>query len=223
MIVKKSEAKEVTELLIELFKVKGFEVEEYDGWIIPNGSDYAMRGYWYAEATENTGQLSIEVFVNSEMIMVESFAGMGESAIARLKDAFSSFLHHSAPTFLSAVWQVDSDEVKKENWLVGSDNYSVYIGSQGVLNYDKQALEIPETYMKKIKELIVAEPLTAEFHWFNIIYANMNGLDTYAEISKDNIKWNAGEKVLKSMSWVRSNNYYVARQFMVLKKTNAIN
>jgi hypothetical protein len=46
----------------------------------------------------------------------------------------------------------------------------------------------------------------------------LNGLDTYAEISKDNIKWNAGEKVLKSMSWVRSNNYYVARQFIVLKK-----
>ena len=72
MIIKKNEAKEIIELLKELFKTKGFEVEEYDGWIIPNGSDYAMRGYWYPEATENTGQLSIEVFINSELIMVES-------------------------------------------------------------------------------------------------------------------------------------------------------
>ncbi len=218
MIVQKNEATEITELLKELFKTKGFEIEEYDGWIIPNGSDYAMRGYWYPEATDSTGQLSIEVFVNSELIMVESFAGMGKSGVERLKDAFASFLHHSFPTFLWAVWGIDSKEVKKESWSVGSENYSAYIGTQGVLNYDKKTLVIPETYKEKIQELIVAESLEGEFHWFNIFYANLNGLDTYAEISKDNIKWNAGEKVLKSMSWVRSNNYYVARQFIVLKK-----
>ena len=218
MIIKKNEAKEIIELLKELFKTKCFEVEEYDGWIIPNGSDYAMRGYWYPEATENTGQLSIEVFVNSELIMVESFAGRGESGIERLKDAFSSFIHHSFSTFLSAVWGVDAKDVTRECWSVGSENYSAYIGTQGILNYDKKALAIPETYMEKIKDLISSEPLEAEFHWFNVFYANMNGLDTYAEISKDNIKWNEGEKVLKSMSWIRSNNYYVARQFIILKK-----
>jgi len=218
MVVKKNEAKEIGQLLKELFKTKGFEVEEYDGWIIPEGSDYAMRGYWYPEATESTGQLSIEVFVNSEIIMVESFAGMGESGVTRLKDAFASFIHHSFPTFLSAIWSVDYKGGTKESWSVGSENYSAYIGTQGVLNYDKKELVIPETYMEKIKELIVAEPLEGAYHWFNIFYANLNGLDTYAEISKDNIKWSVGEKVLKSMSWVRSNNYYVARQFIILKK-----
>jgi hypothetical protein len=218
MVVKKSEAKEIGELLKELFKTKGYEVEEYDGWIIPEGSDYAMRGYWYPEATDSTGQLSIEVFVNSEIIMVESFAGMGENGVERLKDAFASFVHHSFYTFLSAIWNVDAKEVKRENWSVGSKSYSAYIGTQGVLSYDKKALVIPETYMEKIKELIVSEPLDAEYHWFNIFYANLNGLDSYAEISKDNIKWTVGEKVLKSMSWARSNNYYVARQFIVLKR-----
>ncbi len=74
-----------------------------------------------------------------------------------------------------------------------------------------------------LKELFKAhgfesEPLDKEFHWFNVLYANMNGLDNYAEILKDNIKWIAGEKVLKSLGWARSNNYYAARQFVVLKK-----
>jgi len=218
MVVKKSDAKEISELIKELFKTKGFEVEEYDGWIIPKGSDYAMRGYWYPEATESTGQLSIEVFINSETIMVESFAGMGENGVERLKDAFASFVHHSFPTFLSVVWGLEREEVKKEKWMVGSKSYTVHIGEQGILNYDKKPLVIPSTYMEKIKELIGSEPLESEFHWFNIFYANLNGLDTYAEISKDNIKWSAGEKVLRSMSWVRSNNYYVVRQFIILKK-----
>jgi hypothetical protein len=69
MIVKKKEAQNITQLLKELFKTHGFESEEHEGWIIPEGSDYAMKGYWYPTATETTGQLTIELFINSEMII----------------------------------------------------------------------------------------------------------------------------------------------------------
>ena len=219
MIVKKNEAQSVTELLKELFKTHGFESEVYDEWIIPEGGDYAMKGYWYPEVTESTGQLSIEVFINSDMIMVESFSGMGENAVERLKNAFASFVHHSSAAFLQAVWGVESKEITTEQWDIGAEKYIAYIGHQGVLNYDaSKKIEIPARYAEEIKELISSEPLGKEFHWFNVLYANMNGLDNYAEILKDNIKWNAGEKLLKSLGWVRSNNYYAARQFIVLKK-----
>ncbi len=219
MIVKKNEAQSVTELLKELFKTHGFESEVYDEWIIPEGGDYAMKGYWYPEATESAGQLSIEVFIHSEMIMVESFSGMGENAVERLKNAFASFVHHSSAAFLQAVWCVESKEVKTEQWDVGAQKYTAYIGHQGIVNYDtNKKLEIPSRYAEKIKELITSEPLEKEFHWFNVFYANMNGLDNYAEILKDNIKWIAGEKALKSLAWARSNNYYAARQFTILKR-----
>ena len=219
MIVKKNEAKNITQLIEELFKTHGFETEEHDEWIIPNGSDYAMKGYWYPEATENVGQLTIELFINSEMIMVESFAGMGERESERLKSAFSSFLHHSFHTFLMAIWGIDSKEVKSENWSIGTEKYTAYIGNQGIMNYDKErVLELPASYASKIKELISSESLENEFHWFTAFYANMNGLDTHAEILKDNTKWIAGEKVLKSLDWKRSNHYYAVRQFIILKK-----
>jgi len=225
MIVKKNVAKNITELLAELFKSHGFESEEHEGWIIPEGNDYGMKGYWYPEATENTGQLTIEVFIDSEMIMVESFAGMGEDEEQRLQNAFSSFLYHSAPTFLLAVWGISSTEVETQSWSVGSETYTVYIGNQGVMNYDKtKELEVPSNYQEKVKELILSESsdnvfTTKVFHWFNVFYANMNGLDTYAEVIKDNIKWNAGERALKSLYWARSNHYYAVRQFVILKKS----
>lgn len=219
MIVKKNEALTITELIQELFKTDGFKSEEYDGWIIPNGNDYAMKGYWYPEATDTTGQLTIELFINSEMIMVESFAGMGETAVERLKNAFASFLHHSAPTFLAAIWGKASDDVHTETWTVGDVDYKAYIGNQGILNYDKEkTLTIPESYSGRIKELITSEKLDNEIHWFNLFYANMNGLDTYSEVLKDNIKWVEGSKTMDSLSWVRSNSYYAVRQFIILKK-----
>ena len=218
-MIKKNEAKNITQLIAELFKTHGFNTEEHDGWIIPEGSDYAMKGYWYAEATENVGQLSIELFVNSEMIMVESFAGMGESESARLKNAFSSFVYHSFHTFLMAIWGVNAKEVRTERWSIGSQVYMAYIGEHGILNYDQSnRLEIPVSYEAKIKELIVSESLSNEYHWFTLFYANMNGIDRQAEILKDNVKWSVGEKLLTSLDWKRSNHYYSVRQFIVLKK-----
>jgi len=222
MIIKKNEAKNITQLIAELFKTHGFKTEEYEGWIIPEGSDYAMKGYWYPEATEVVGQLTIELFVNSEMIMIESFAGLGDTEMEQLKSAFSSFVHHSFHTFLFAIWGVESQDVKKEHWRVGEEAYTAYIGHQGIMNFDKEnTLEVSSYYDSKVKSLIVSESLANEFHWFTIFYANMNGLDTQAEVLKDNIKWNAGERVLKSLEWKRSNHYYSARQFIVLKKEDS--
>ena len=219
MIIKKNEAKDITQLIAELFKTHGFESEEHDGWVIPNGSDYAMKGYWYPEATEVVGQLTIELFVHSEIIMVESFAGVGESESERLKSAFSSFVYHSFPLFLSAIWGLEDKSIEIKKWLVAGNEYSVYLGNRGVMNYDKEMkLEIPSSYATKIEELISSEPLKDEFHWFTLFYANLNGLDTQAEVLKDNIKWLSGERSLKSLAWKRSNHYYSVRQFIILKK-----
>jgi len=219
MTVSKNEAKNTTELLKELFKTHGFETEEHDGWVIPEGKEYAMKGYWYPEATETTGQLSIEIFINSEMVMVESYAGIGTSAIEKLKSAFSSFVYHAFPTLLMALWDKDSDEVKVENWNFSEKKYQVYIGNQGIINYDKEnLLSIPAKYTERVQELISKETCIKDFHWFTLFYANINGLDNYAEVLKDNLKWTTGAKTLTSLDWKRSNSYYAVRQFIILKK-----
>lgn len=219
MVVKKNEAQMITPLLVELFKTHGFESEEYEGWVIPNGTDYAMKGYWYPNATETTGQLTIEVFINSEMIMVESFSGLGESDQEKLKNAFASFVHHDFAILLLGVWNKKSTSITQESWQIGEENYIAYLGEEGIINYDKErTLEIPPSYHQEIKNLIEQESLNKEFHWFTFFYANLNGLDSSAEVLKDNIKWIAGEKKIKALAWKRSNHYYAVRQFVVLKR-----
>jgi hypothetical protein len=219
MTVSKSDAQNTTELLKELFKTHDFETEEHDNWVIPKGKEYAMKGYWYPDATESTGQLSIEVFINSEMIMVESYAGIGNTAVEKLKSAFSSFVYHAFPTLLMALWEKPSDEVTVESWQIGTEQYQCYRGKQGIINYDKEkALNIPAKYNERIQELIRNETLEKEYHWFTFFYANINGLENYIEVLRDNIKWRAGDKALSSLDWKRSNSYYAVRQFIILKK-----
>jgi len=221
MVIEKNKAELTTRLLEELFKSEGFESEIYEDWVIPNGNDYAMKGYWYPEATETTGQLTIELFINSEMIMVESFSGQGESNKERLKQSFSSFVHHDFSVFLEAVWRKESG-IKSELWEVGEEKYRAYIGHQGIINYDKtKELTTPSSYLARMKALIVDEPLNREFHWFTFFYANLNGLDNYAEILKDNQKVISSADKLRKLNWQRSNSYYAVRQFVILKKVEA--
>ncbi len=222
MIIEKRRAELTTELLVELFKTEGFETEMYEGWVIPNGNDYAMKGYWYAEATETTGQLTIEIFINSEMIMVESFSGQGESSKIRLQQAFSSFVHHDFSVLLEAVWDKETQAVSKEEWEIKGERYYAYLGTKGIINYDKsKQLTLPKSYDERLKKLIEDEDLNQEFHWFTFFYANLNGLDNYAEVLKDNQKLIGSAESFKKLNWQRSNSYYAVRQFVILKKIEA--
>jgi hypothetical protein len=222
MVIEKSKAELTTELLEELFKTHGLESEIYENWVIPNGSDYAMKGYWYPKATENTGQLTIEIFVNSETIMVESFSGQGGSNQERLKQAFSSFVYHDFLVLLKAIWGRDSHEIKVEVWEIAEEKFDVYIGEYGVVNYDKtKELNLPNSYLERMKELIINDTLVDKFHWFTFFYANLNGLDNYAEILKDNQKLIDNANRFKKLNWQRSNSYYAVRQFVILKKIEA--
>jgi len=222
MVIEKKKAEHTTALLEELLKSHGLESELYEDWAIPKGSDYGLKGYWYPEATENTGQLSIELFLNSERIIVESFAGQGENNKERLKQAFASFVHHAFSTFLMAIWGKSSDAVQKEIWEVKGKKFEVYLGEKGIINYDKsKALTLPENYASRLKALVVEEPLDKEFHWFTFFYANLNGLDNYSEILKDNMKLISSAESLKKLNWQRSNHYYALRQFVILKSMDS--
>ena len=219
MVIEKRKAEYITSLLEELFKKHGFVSEIYEDWIIPEGSDYAMKGYWYPEATETTGQLTIELFINSEMIIVESFSGQGESSQERLKQAFASFVYHAFSVFLMAIWGKESDEVSTEIWEIGESKFRAYMGNRGIINYDKvKELIVSEGYNDKVKEIVLDEPLNREFHWFTFFYANLNGLDNYAEVLKDNSKLMSSAEHLKKLHWQRSNYYYAVRQFLIVKK-----
>ena len=222
MVIEKNKAELITELIEELFKAEGFSSEIYEGWVIPDGNDYAMKGYWYSEATERTGQLTIELFINSEMIIVESFSGQGDSNEERLKQAFASFVYHDFAIFLEAVWGKKSNKIESEIWEIGEDKFMVYIGNQGIINYDKtKELTLPNSSANRIKEIVLNEPLNREFNWFTFFYANLNGLDNYAEILKDNQKLITSAKSFKKLNWQRSNHYYAVRQFLLLKKIEA--
>ncbi len=197
-----------------IFKAHGFDPKVEEGWVLPTQTYPAMKAFWYPEATEHVGQLTIEIFLNEKRSVIESFAGFGEK---KFESALENFIKNALPLYLAAFWGYDSQEISIDTWELHGEQYLAFIGDYGVIN-PKEEFSIPEDYLEVMHDAISAEPLGDEFHWFNLFYANFDAQNRQAEALKENEAWEAGTEAINSLDWLKVYDYYSVRQSIILKK-----
>ncbi|CAA6823821.1 MAG: Unknown protein [uncultured Sulfurovum sp.] len=208
------EDEQLVKIVEAIFKVHGFDSQNEDGWVMPTGTYPAVKAFWYPKATETVGQLSIEIYVNEQTRVIESFAGYGEK---KFESALENFIKNALPLYLSAFWAYDDKSISIDVWEVNGIQYRAFIGDYGVIN-SKEDFSVPEDYLEFMHDAIVSEPLVNEYHWFNFIYANFDGQNRKGEALKENEVWEAGTKALSSLNWQKVYDYYSVRQSIILKK-----
>ena len=207
--------KKENQILKELLESHGLEVEVKGDWLLPNGELPAIHAHWDADASENVGQLGIEILYDTQKeTIIEQFGGFGEREVQLLK-AFENFSLNSLHLFLALFWNNSTEQVRRESWKIGDEEYIAYIGDLAITSVGNDEIEIPESYESLIKELIVEESLHHKFHWFGF-YAN-NSYDIYSS-SFDNTPWEKGVDGLKSLDWETREEFYGVRQFIALKR-----
>lgn len=204
----------LVKVLEAIFSTHGFEVKEEEGWVLPTGTAPAVKAFWYPEATKTVGQLSIEIFVDDQTTVVESFAGIGEK---KFESALENFIKNALPLYLAAFWGYDSDNISIDVWELNGDQYRVFIGDYGVINANED-FSIPEDYLEVMFDAIEAEALGKDYHWFNFFYANFDAQNRQAEALKENDAWEAGTEAILSLDWTKVYDYYSVRQSIILKK-----
>ena len=197
-----------------IFKAHGFNPKKEEDWILPTRTYPAIKAFWYPEATENVGQLSIEIFINEETTIIESFAGYGEK---KFESALENFIKNALPLYLAAFWGYDSETISIDTWELGGNQYLAFIGDYGVINA-KENFSIPEDYLEVIYDAIAGESLGRDYHWFNLFYANFDAKNRHAEALKENETWQAGTEAITSLEWEKVYDYYSVRQSIILKK-----
>ena len=201
-------------ILEAVFKAHGFDAKEVDGWIVPTGTLPAIKAFWYPQATEKIGQLTIEIFLNDETSIIESFAGFGEK---KFESALENFIKNALPLYLAAFWDYDSESISVDTWELHGEEYQAFIGDYGVINA-KEDFSIPDDYLEVVYDAIAAEELGNDYHWFNLFYANFDAQNRHAEALKDNDTWEAGTESISSLAWAKVYDYYSVRQSIILKK-----
>ncbi len=197
-----------------IFTTHGFDAQTIDGWVMPTGVEPAIKAFWYPEASERVGQLTIEIFINESRTVIESFAGYGEK---KFESALENFIKNALPLYLAAFWGYDAKEVAIKRWSIEGEDYLAFIGDYGVINASEN-FSIPKAYLERIYKVISKEELGADFHWFNFFYVNFNERRQEAEALKDNEAWDVGKQSLLALDWQKSKEYYSVRQSIILKK-----
>jgi hypothetical protein len=197
-----------------IFKVHGFDPKKQEDWLLPTGELPAIKAFWYPKATETVGQLTIEIFVNDETSIIESFAGYGEK---KFESALENFIKNALPLYLAAFWGYDSENISIDTWELNGEQYLAFIGDYGVIN-PKEEFSIPEDYLEVMYDAIEAEELGNDYHWFNLFYANFDAQNRHAEALKENETWDAGTQAITSLDWLKVYDYYSVRQSIILKK-----
>ena len=199
----------------ELLEAHGLECEEDEDWVIPNGKFPLISMTWYPKPEQNSGVLQIDIQLDQEICIQECFAGMGTDEEG-LNDGVHNFCVNSFHVMLAALWGInDPEQVETEEWTIGEQEYSIYIGAFGTRGSDGIHPGIPENAFSPIETAIKESGLTGQCNWFRNYYCNLNNESKVYESLKNNEVWLAGEEALKSVNWHQSDSFYSVRNFII--------
>jgi len=214
MIMSDIDEKKLEKIVEAIFKAHAFDPIVEEGWVLPTQTYPAVKAFWYPEATETVGQLTVEIFVNESTSIVESFAGFGQK---KFESALENFIKNGLPLYLAAFWGYDAEGISMDRWEIEGEEYVAFLGGYGVIN-PKESFAIPEDYLEVMYDAISAEALGEEYHWFNLFYVSFDANSQKAEALKENEAWEEGAKALESLDWLKREEYYSVRHSIILKK-----
>ena len=203
--------------LIDLFAEHGVELEPDEDWLLTEGDDYpALRGIWHEGKDGGMGRLDIDIVLDEERTIEESFGGIGTGK-AGCRDALDSFARNDFYVMLAACWHLASEEKLATHELTaGVRRFTAYIGDFTLRGEKDAPMEIPEDGLSALEAAISTAPLSNDVHWIRVFYGNVGDGKTQVEVLLDNEPWAAGHKAIASVEWPQLDRYYSLRNFIAL-------
>lgn len=201
--------------MADLLTAREVVFDQEGEWLIPYGELPAIRTTWFAG--ENSGRLDIEVLLQDNRIIHESFGGLGQGE-AGTQDAMNSFVLNAFPVLLAAFWKKnDPEQVTSKELLASGKLYNAYIGGISFRGSVEADAGIPENFAELIETAIRNETTLLGTHWFRSFFCNVAEQHT-VEALANNEPWTGGINTLNKLDWEKSPGYYSVRQFIVLRE-----
>src|SRR5262249_1040520 len=119
--------------LKELLERHGVSCTIHENWGLPNNDLPALRAPPYLPnptGSSTTIQIDLELLLAENLMIVESYGGMGDDVAKAANDVLMTFCVGTMHTYLSAFWyRHEPDQVEIETWEINSRRWSAYIGA----------------------------------------------------------------------------------------------
>jgi hypothetical protein len=199
-----------------LLEGHGLELAFHDDWLLPDGQLPAIRPLWFDGPDTEGPRLDVQVLLDDERLVIESFAGVGSGQEA-LRDAIANLTINSLHVLLSALWGVSlPEQVTVEEWDLSGVRRPVHIGDFGCRKSAGPDVPVPGELFPAIEQAIRSEALSAAHHWFRTYACHVPGRPFIFEALLDNEEWPAGESALASVPWPENDQFYSVRNFIFI-------
>ncbi len=201
--------------LLRLFERHDVELDaDEDGWLVTDGDFPAIRAEWHEGEAGGPGRLDVDLVLDEERRIEESFAGIG-GGDAGCRDALRTFEQNAFHVLLAACWYVTDDRrMRIATWDIGVRRWDVFIGPFSARGADAASMPVEEA-LASIEAALGREALTPELHWLRLVHRHAAAGDSRCEALLDNEPWAAGTLALTAIPWPRGDDYS-ARCFMLL-------
>ena len=200
-----------------LMKAHGVALDRHEGWLITGGGYPALRGAWHPQiGNQPTGRLDIQVVLDSERVIDECFAGVGDGQ-ARYVDAMQNFSLGSLHVMRSALWGSRHEKVLTENWQSPTADWRAHVGEFVSRCLGPDEISFPANLLDILQNALMQADLQPGVHWLRTFYSNTGGGESLVEVLLDNRKWQSGEAAVAKAGWPSSNYYYSLRNFLILE------
>lgn len=200
--------------LLRLFERHDVELDAgEDGWLVTDGDFPAIRAQWHEGEAGEPGRLDVDVVLDEERRIEESFAGIGDGE-AGCRDALRTLEQNVFHPLRAACWYVTDDrKMRIAAWDIGVRTWDVFIGPFSVRGAD--AASMPAEALLSIEAALKHEALTPELHWLRLVHSHGAEGDSCCEALLDNEPWTAGTLALTAVPWPHGGDYS-ARCFLLL-------
>ena len=206
----------------ELLEAHGVETSIYKEWVLNKEDLPGIRGFFHNVSKVDSGycvRLDIDVGANTEQTIFECFAGVGDNEKNTKKDAIEDFCNCTLYVMLAAFWGIiDRDRVRIETWRLNETDWKVYIGNYVRRSKNDEDIPVLEVASSKTEELIKSLTLEDDLYWVRSFYCNAKDENKTSEALLNNESWKNLQNVLSDLDWPATDEYYSARNFIILKK-----
>jgi hypothetical protein len=164
-------------------------------------------------------QLDVEVALDAEKVIIESFGGTGSTKDKAVATAWENFCRNSFHVFLAAFWERgEDDQVTIEQWDIAGVKWKVIIGNFGIRSFGGLPVTVPPDLFPTIEELIKTLSLPDDCYWVRTFFCNINESETVSEVLVNNSVWETAQDTISKLDWAKEEGYYSVRNFLILQR-----
>lgn len=184
------------------------------------GNETRMSASLY-KVTKNgdayTAEVHYQIVLPSGGTIREYVAGVGVTEEKAINEAMANFVLTTAHVVYKAFINPSDEHQSVKSILIQGKARDVFIGNMMKLGKTTDSAVDLEDMPEQVEQLIAAMPLDSRTHWIKIVYSQYHNKPVLISLSLDNNEMNEMASAVQNLKWPAADEFYMAKQFIVIK------